>query len=214
VDVVDPAQLPLGRLLPPAAARAMHDALAEQGISWHFGTTVQTLQHAGNGIRATLSDGSTITTDVVLSAIGLRPRTALAAASGIRVNRGIIADKTLRTSAADVYTLGDCAEVSGMVLPFVMPLMHAARALARTLNGEPAEVSYPAMPVVVKTPALPTVISPPAMGAEGRWAESGDARNVRALFEAPDGTPLGFVLTGSATAEKMALTKLMPAVLD
>ena len=214
VEVVDPAKLPLGRLLPPRAAQAMHDALAEQGVVWHFGTTVQSLQHADKGVRATLSDGSTVAADVVLSAIGLRPRTALADAAGIRVNRGISVDKSLLTSAADVYALGDCAEVSGMVLPFVMPLMQAARALARTLSGDNTPVSYPAMPVVVKTPALPTVISPPAMGAEGRWVESGDGRNVRAVFEAPDGTALGFALTGSATAEKMALAKQMPAVLS
>ena len=66
----------------------------------------------------------------MLSAVGLKPRTALARAAGLKINRGIVVDRHLETSAPDVYALGDCAEVEGLVLPYVMPIMHAARALA------------------------------------------------------------------------------------
>ena len=50
-----------------------------------------------------------------------------------------------------VYALGDCAEVDGLNLLYVMPLMACARALAQTLAGNPTAVAYGAMPVTVKT---------------------------------------------------------------
>ena len=213
VHVVDPAQAPLGRLLPPMAAVALRAALAALGVHWHFGTTVQALHHGPNGYSAVLSDGSTMEADVVLSAIGLRPRTALAVESDINIHRGIVTDKYLKTSMDDVYALGDCAEVEGLVLPFVMPIMHAARALARTLNAEPTAVTYPPMPVVVKTPALPVVIAPPSLNAAGVWQETVHGPDVRAVFIGPDQTLLGYALTGTATAEKNALAKQLPPVL-
>lgn len=213
VHVVDPAQAPLGRLLPPMAAAALHVALATLGVHWHFGTTVKSLHHGPNAYSAVLSDGSAVEADVVLSAIGLRPRTRLAAHGGVKINRGIVADMYLKTSMDDIYALGDCAEIEGLVLPFVMPIMHAARALAKTLNAEPTTVAYPPMPVVIKTPALPVVIAPPSLNAVGIWQETANGPDVRAVFIGPDQTLLGYALTGTATAEKNALTKQLPPVL-
>jgi rubredoxin-NAD+ reductase len=160
-----------------------------------------------------LSDGSALDVDVVLSAVGLAPRTALAQAAGIAVRRGIVADRCLATCAADVYALGDCAEVQGLWLPYVMPIMNAARALAKTLAGTRTPVSYPAMPVVVKTPALPTVVAPPLPGAAGQWRMApGEALEAR--FEAADGSLLGFALAGVATGARNSLAKLLPPVLE
>ena len=213
VHVVDPAPVPLGRLLPPMAAAALHAALAALGVHWHFGTTVKSLNHGARAYSAVLADGSTIEADVVLSAIGLRPRTGLAAHGGVKINRGIVTDKYLKTSMHDVYALGDCAEVEGLVLPFIMPIMHAARALAKTLNADPTAVTYPPMPVVVKTPALPMVIAPPPLHATGVWQETANGADVRAVFIGPDQSVLGYALTGAATAEKNTLTKQLPLLL-
>ncbi len=213
VHVVDPAQAPLGRLLPAMAAGALHTALAALGVYWHFGATVKALNHGPSGYSAVLSDASTIEVDVVLSAIGLRPRTGLAANGGVKIHRGIVTDKYLETSMKDIYALGDCAEVEGLILPFVMPIKHAARALAKTLNTEPTAVTYPPMPVVVKTPALPVVIAAPSLNATGVWQETAHGSDVRAVFIGPDQILLGYALTGAATAEKNALTKQLPLVL-
>lgn len=213
VEVVDPAPQPLGRLLPPRAAEALAAALARLGVRWHFGSTVTSLNHRSGAVCARLSNGSEVRADVVLSAIGLRPRIALAAAAAISTQRGILTDKLLQTSAEDVYALGDCAEVAGLLLPFIMPIMHAARALAKTLHGQATPVHYPAMPVVVKTPALPVVISPPPPQAAGAWQESGTGADVRGVFLGPDNALLGFALSGGANAEKNALVQKLPPVL-
>jgi len=213
VDVIDPAPQPLGRLLPPRAAVFLRAALEAAGVHFHFGTTAQSVARAATGITVALANGATIEADLVLSAIGLRPRVDLARDAGLTINRGILTNALLQTSAADVYALGDCAEVAGFNLPFVMPIMQAARALARTLHGTATPVNYPAMPVVVKTPACPTVVCPPPAGVEGQWQESVAADGVRALFHDTAGALRGFALVGAATKDKQALTKDIPPLL-
>lgn len=213
VDVIEAHTHALGRLIPAEAAEALCEVLAARGVRWHFATTCTAVEHAGEALRLTLGNGETVDCDVVLSAVGLRPRTALAAAAGLAVDRGIVVDRGLATSAAGVYALGDCMQVDDLVLPFVMPIMHAARALAGILAGQDLRLRYPAMPVVVKTPAHPVVVSPPAAGSAGEWRiERGD-EGVRAVFHGEDDAPHGFVLTGKHITEKAALSKLLPPVL-
>jgi rubredoxin-NAD+ reductase len=214
VHVIDLATQPLGRLLPPASGAFMQRKLEAAGIVFHLGTTTQLVERDGEGFRMTLANGVTLAADVVLSAVGLRPRNALAEAAGIKVNRGIVVNAGLQTSDEHVYALGDCAEVEGRVLPFVMPIMQAARALAPTLAGNPAQVRYPAMPVVVKTPACPTVVSPPDMGAQGEWQVEEVDDGVRALFRSAEGKLLGFALLGSVTVEKNVLAAQLPPVME
>lgn len=211
VDVIDPGTHPLGRLLPGAAGEALQQALQVMGVRWHFGKKVDAVDHAHVGYRLTLSDGTTLETDVVLSAIGLKPRTGLAQVADIEVNRGITVDKTLMTSAPDVYALGDCAEVGGMVLPFILPLMQSARALAKTLSGTPTAVSYPAMPVVIKTPACPIVLSSSPLHTGYEWLTSIDDEGVRAHYYDEGKQLQGFVLTGKAVGEKASLLLTLPA---
>src|SRR5690606_36441039 len=132
-----------------------------------------------------------------LSAVGLRPRTALAATAGLATGRGIRVDRQLRTSAEHIYALGDCAEVDGLNLLYVMPLMACARALAKTLAGEPGEVRYGPMPVMVKTPACPLVVAVPPPGRSGTWEVSGEGRDWQALCHDAAGKLLGYGPSGS-----------------
>jgi rubredoxin-NAD+ reductase len=69
------------------------------------------------------------------------------------------------------------------------------------------------MPVVIKIPALAAVACPPPRGAQGMWRIEGTDRDVRAAFLAPDGTLLGFALTGDAAREKQALATRLPLAL-
>ncbi len=215
VDAIDPGTWPLGRLVPEQVGRAFAARLVAAGVGLRLGTTATAVERrADGGLRVRLADGGTIDTDAVLSAIGLRPRTQLAQAAGLSINRGIAVDRQLRTNAPEVYALGDCAEVAGQVLPFVMPLMNAARALAKTLAGEPTDVRYPAMPVVVKTPAAPLTVAPPATGAAGEWRfAEGEDGSLEATFVDAQENLLGFALLGGAPATRQALTKRLPAVL-
>ena len=213
VDVIDLAPHALGRLLPEAAATALEEKLSAAGVRWHFATTAQSIDVAGDAIQITLANGSVIETDVVLSAVGLRPRIELAREAGIKTGLGIEVNRQLQTNLDSIYAIGDCAETEGLVLPYVMPIMQAARALAPVLLGQAATLQYPAMPVMVKTPAYPIVVSPPAKGAEGEWHSTEVEGGMLCRFESSGGELLGFALLGSATAERAALVKLLPPVL-
>jgi rubredoxin-NAD+ reductase len=212
--MIDLAQWPLSRLLPEAGGALLCERLAAVGVRFHAGCSASSVNCAGQGYCLELSNNQRIETDVVLSAIGLRPRIQLAQAAELAVGRGVVVDGKLQASAADIYALGDCAEVCGQVLPFVMPIMQAARALAATLAGNPTAVRYPAMPVVVKTPACPTTVCPPPAASSGNWQIETPAAGLKALFCDASGKPLGFALLDAANAEKQALTAQMPAWLE
>jgi rubredoxin-NAD+ reductase len=213
VEAVDPLGYCLPTLLPEPAGTAVQSALEEKGATFHFGPLVTAVNKADKGVIVSLNNGETIGADLVVSAVGVRPRTDLAKVSGIKTNRGIVTNRLLETSAPNVYAMGDCAEVDGHVLVYVAPLMAAARALGKTLAGEPTEVSYPAMPVTIKTPACPVVVAPVAPGTEGDWTVEVDGNNVNAQFRDSGGNLLGFALTGEAIKEKTTLQKELPAIM-
>lgn len=71
VTVVDPAAGPIAALLAPPVSAQLQDALGALGVSWRFGTTVQSVNRIDSRFHAKLSDGQIITADIVLSAIGL-----------------------------------------------------------------------------------------------------------------------------------------------
>lgn len=211
VDVVHLGDWPLERLIPVEAGQRLADGLAALGVNWHFGHTARRVESASEGYQVVLDDGATIAADVVLSAIGLRPRTQLAQAAGIAVGRGIQTNQLLETDAPNVYAMGDCAEVEGLNLPYVQPLMVQARALAATLTGTPTPVRYPPMPVMVKTPAHPVAVLPPKMGASGGWKVECNDTGVCALHVGENGVLQGFALTGIETGRRTALMKELPA---
>lgn len=213
IDLVAPCEQVMPTLLHPAAAAAVQAGLESLGTRFHLGPLLTRLDRAGNGLEAHLSDGEVLHCDLVVSAIGLRPRTDLAAAAGLEIGRGVVVDRHLQTSHANIYALGDCAEVDGLNLLYVMPLMNCARALAQTLAGTPTPVKYGPMPVTVKTPVCPLVVSPPPKGSEGVWTVEGEAADIKALCRDNDGNLLGYALTGAAVMDKLALNKALPPLL-
>jgi rubredoxin-NAD+ reductase len=208
VSVVDPSASPIAALLPAGLGEQLREALASQGVRWHFGTTVQGVDHqveSGGALNVQLANGQTMVADVVLSAIGLRADLSLAQAAGLACERGIVVDAQLQTSVANVYALGDATQyANGRTLPYVMPIMHAAKALAATLAGQSTPVQFPLMPVAIKTPALPLVVAPAAPGAVGQWAQS--EPGVWLFTDANQGLK-GFALSGTHTSRRSELAK-------
>ena len=226
--IIGPDQYPLERLLPPEVGAELKQGLSGLGVEWHLGTFVthiDRLPESGGegtgGYSLALDNGETVEAGLVLSAAGLKPDCSLAEQAGLAIGTGIQVDRTLLSSVPNIYAIGDCAEVCGLVLPYVMPIMHAAKTLAANLakaseNGEQAAamVSYPGMPVVVKTPAYPLVVASPAPDLDGSWSVEQSAGGVVASFLSPEGELLGFVLAGDRVAEKTKMGRKLPALLN
>lgn len=210
VTVVDPSANPMAALLPAGLSEELREALANHGVVWHFGTTVQRIDYqseAGDALKVQLANGEVLVADGVLSAIGLRADLSLAQAAGLACERGVLVDAQLQTSAANVYALGDAAQyANGRTLPYVMPIMHAGKALAATLAGQPTPVQFPLMPVAIKTPALPLVVAPAAPGTAGQWAQREPGVW---LFTDTDQAVKGFALSGPQTSRRAELAKLV-----
>lgn len=213
VAVIAPDSRVLPALLPESASEAVRSGLEEAGVRFHLERSATGVHKTSDGVLVTLDDGTEIEADLGVAAVGLKPRTELARAAGLECGRGIQVNQYLETSMPNVYALGDCAEVCGHVLPYVMPLMAAGRALAKTLTSERTPVHYGSMPVIVKTPACPVALCPPPADAQGEWQVEGDGRDLRVLFRSEEGSLLGFAVTGDCVGEKQSLSKEVPAIL-
>lgn len=211
--VYDLADRAMPRLLPAQASEYLQGKLAALGVEWKLGREIVDISLDGDKLVVSDSSGEKLTTDCVLSAVGLKPRTQLASAAGLLTKTGIVVNETGQTSDENIFALGDCAEYFGKyVLPYIMPAMNAARALAKTLAGEPTPIRFPAMPVTIKTPDCPTVVNPPTADAKGTWEVEETEAGVKALFTAEDGSLLGMALMGEFVKERQALTPQLPAL--
>lgn len=84
------------------------------------------------------ADGSVTHCELVIVALGIRPSTQLAARAGLAINHGILVDDTLRTSAVNVYALGDCVEHQRNHMGPFDPLYDMAKVLASSLTDQAA----------------------------------------------------------------------------
>jgi rubredoxin-NAD+ reductase len=205
VDVVDLASRPLAALLPEQAGHWFEQRLAAAGVRWHFGDAAQALEKHDGHLALSLRSGARLQAETVLSAVGLRPRTALAAQAGLSVGRGVVVDALGATSDPAIYALGDCAEYSGRLLPYVQPIMVAARSLAATLTGTSTPIEFGPMPVIVKTPACPVTVLPPPAQAPGRWEAQAQTDGLAMRFLDPEDRLLGFALLGAASPRRREL---------
>ena len=205
VTVVDPMTTALPGLLPEQAGKAVVENLEKAGVTFELNTQVTEITETETGLLVKLSNGKSIESDLVISAVGLKPNIELALAAGIECERGIIANSKLETSVNNIYALGDCAEINGQLMPYILPLMASARSLAKTLTGQTTEVNFGAMPIVIKTPSYPITVLPSAI-EDGTWHFEETGNGLKGLYK-KDEKLNGFVLTGSSTKEKQTLVK-------
>ncbi|MEB3767687.1 FAD-dependent oxidoreductase [Acinetobacter sp. MD2] len=209
--VIDLASQPLGRLLPAHVAEAFKHQLQHVDIRFILETTVERISKIDTHYAITLANGHSIEADAVICAIGLQPNIDLAQRAGLHTSRGIITNSRMQTNLDGIYALGDCAEVNGLLLPYVMPLMQQARALAKTLAGTHTHVHYPAMPVAVKTPVAPLTVLPVPQNVTVNWETEYLEDGLIAKAFDNTNTLRGFALLGATAAkQRLSLTKLVP----
>jgi len=105
VHVVAPETLPFAKTLGPELGQLLRGVHEEHGVRFHLGETVTEI--AADAV--TLSGGDRLTADLVIMGVGVRPAIGLAQAAGLTIDRGVVVDDRLRTSAPGVFAAGDIA---------------------------------------------------------------------------------------------------------
>jgi NADPH-dependent 2,4-dienoyl-CoA reductase/sulfur reductase-like enzyme len=105
VHVVAPDAVPMEKILGPDVGRFLRGVHEKHGVTFHLCTTVSEIEE--RGVR--LESGETIDADLVVVGIGVRPATRLAQEAGLEIDRGVLVDAFLETSAPGIFAAGDIA---------------------------------------------------------------------------------------------------------
>ncbi len=105
VDVVGPDAVPLQRVLGPELGGFVRGLHEEHGVRFHLGRKPASFEEGA----VTLDDGSQVPADLVVVGVGVRPAVELAEKAGLRIDRGVVVDASLQTSASGIYAAGDIA---------------------------------------------------------------------------------------------------------
>jgi NAD(P)H-nitrite reductase large subunit len=105
VHVVAPETLPLERVLGKELGAFIKSYHEQKGVVFHLGRKPQRIEPHG----VVLDDGTSLDADLVVLGVGVRPRTELAEAAGLAMDKGVTVDKYLQTSAPGIYAAGDIA---------------------------------------------------------------------------------------------------------
>ena len=139
----------LNLILDETASDIAEKVLSDDGVTVITGQSVQKIlgkQDNPNDVGGVvMTDGTQISCDLVVVAIGVIPRTDLVKDSNVKVNRGIVVDRHMQTNVEDVYACGDVAEahdflINGNRLLPLWPLAHiGGRVAGYNMAGKPTE---------------------------------------------------------------------------
>ncbi|WP_312502154.1 FAD-dependent oxidoreductase [Lacrimispora sp.] len=116
-------------------AQLLHEHILQNGVDLHLGDGVAAFEDQDGSVAITLKSGKTLSAELVILSIGVRPNSELAKAASIAVNErgGIVVDDYLRTSDPDIYAVGDVIQVDDLIFrePAMIPLAGPANKQGR-----------------------------------------------------------------------------------
>ncbi|MEI7771800.1 MAG: FAD-dependent oxidoreductase, partial [Chloroflexales bacterium] len=145
-------------LLDPELATELRDHMVRHGVTMHLGTAATAFRDVGGRVAVDLQRGDTLTADLVVLAIGVRPMSSLAKAIGLELGSrgGIAVDAHMRTSDPAIYAAGDMVEVTDTVtgqpalIALAGPANRQGRIIADHICGRDAAYSSTQGTAVVK----------------------------------------------------------------
>ena len=133
VSIVHRNNTLMSQQLDQTAADLMRDELEQKGMNFLMNHHTEALLGDERVEKVRFKDGSEVEADLVIMAIGVRPNIALAQASGIQCDRGILVDDTLQTYTPNTYAVGECVQHRKKTFGLVAPLCEQAKVCANHL---------------------------------------------------------------------------------
>jgi nitrite reductase [NAD(P)H] large subunit len=155
------------RQLDGPAAQLLKSLVERKGIEVLLNASTARLQGTSRVEAVELADGRLIEADAAIFAAGIRPNVALARDAGLAVNRGIVVNDRLQTSAPDIFALGECVEHRGVCYGLVEPAYEQACVLARHLAGREAVYQGSVVSTNLKVSGVSVFSAGDFMGAAG-----------------------------------------------
>lgn len=124
-------------------ALPLHAAMRKAGVKLRLGDGVNSFRDTGDAVEITLKSGAELSAELIVLAIGVRPNSELARASGLAVGPrgGILVDEHMLTSDPDIYAVGDAVQVTdfifsdGTMIPLAGPANKQGRIAADNIAG-------------------------------------------------------------------------------
>ncbi|WP_445148313.1 nitrite reductase large subunit NirB [Baekduia sp. Peel2402] len=154
----------------------------------------QTQEIAADRLR--FADGDELEADLVVVSIGISPETTLGRAAGAEVNRGIVVDDALRTSLANVWAVGECAEHRGLVHGLVAPILEQTRVAAAALLGDSGAIYEGSIPSTKLKVAGVDLFTVGDAEGDGQAVVTDVAEGIYRKLALRDGVACGAILLG------------------
>jgi len=144
IEALDQVMAPLDYEM----AQLLHENIRQNGVDLYLGDGVSSFTDENGGVTVALKSGKTVTAQLVILSIGVRPNSGLAGEAGLTLNArgGVVVDDTLRTSDPSIYAVGDVIEVEDFIfkdrtmIPLAGPANKQGRIAANNIMG--AEECY------------------------------------------------------------------------
>lgn len=195
-----PSLLP--RQLDAEGAAVLASLLEAEKIPVRTGVSVTSLAGGPEVRSVELRDGS-VPADLVVFSAGVRPDLGYLKTSGLRINRGVVVDDRLETSAPGVFCVGDAAEHRGSVYGIIRPALDMAEVAAANILA-PGSKEYRGSLIAKNTKVLGSYLL--SIG-EFSPADGADCTVVRATG---NGEYRKFVIRGGALAGFLSVGRRLP----
>jgi nitrite reductase (NADH) large subunit len=204
VTCVEVAKWLLPRQLDAEGARLLQRLLEEKGLSFVFPDFAASFGGKDGVERVTLKSGRQLDADLVVICAGIRTRSRLAKEAGLKVNKGVVVDDHLQTSAAGVYAAGDVAEHNQRVYGLWPAAKEQGEAAGLNMAGRTTEYAGTTPSSTLKVTGIDLYSAGDFNSGQGRSVLSSDHDGAYRKLVLEGGRPIGAIVVNDAQAMKAA----------